>query len=356
MVRASLIWLNYNSSGFIDIALRSIESALSLDFDYYEVIIVDNASSDGSFERIRKFIEEKKPGNVRVKFVRSDANRGYAGGMNLGWEARDPGTKYVAFLNNDLILEPNSLRELVNYMEGDDKIAAANGLIYLGDGGRIYSAGGYATDHWDFDDICRGATEHECPGINKPHYITYADGAYMLVKAEAIRRTCPDGKPFIDETFLYIDDDLLGLVLWNRGYKVAYIPIKSGYHYANLTTKPVINYYGLRANTALIMLLDTRFSWVKPFYLFRRDFGYKVLCLFRDEYCKAHRGFLDGKRLANVVRERLGFRLDLYKAPHVRVKITDLILLNYLMLDRVFKALNKPLFITHEMLTQPKIS
>jgi glycosyltransferase involved in cell wall biosynthesis len=74
----------------MDIALKSIESVLSLDFDGYEVIIVDNASSDGSFERIRKFIEEKKPSSVRVKFVRSDANRGYAGGMNLGWEARDP--------------------------------------------------------------------------------------------------------------------------------------------------------------------------------------------------------------------------------------------------------------------------
>jgi len=39
----------------------------------------------------------------------------------------------------------------------------------------------------------------------------------MLVKAEAIRRTCPDGKPFIDETFLYLDDVLLGLILWNIG-------------------------------------------------------------------------------------------------------------------------------------------
>ena len=76
MVRASLIWLNYNSSGFIDITLRSIGSALRLDFDYYEVVIVDNASSDCNFERIRKFIEEKKPSNVRVKFVKSDANRG----------------------------------------------------------------------------------------------------------------------------------------------------------------------------------------------------------------------------------------------------------------------------------------
>jgi len=105
MVRASLIWLNYNSSGFIGIALRSIESALRLNFDDYEVVIVDNVSSDGSLERIRKFVEEKKPSSVRVKFVRNDANRGYAGGMNLGWEARDPEANYVAFLNNDLILE-----------------------------------------------------------------------------------------------------------------------------------------------------------------------------------------------------------------------------------------------------------
>jgi glycosyltransferase involved in cell wall biosynthesis len=49
MVKAPLIWFNYNSSGFIDIALRSIESALRLDFDDYEVVIVDNASDDGSF-------------------------------------------------------------------------------------------------------------------------------------------------------------------------------------------------------------------------------------------------------------------------------------------------------------------
>ena len=39
----------------------------------------------------------------------------------------------MAFLNNDLILEPNSLRELIDYMKGDDKIAAVSGLTYLGE-------------------------------------------------------------------------------------------------------------------------------------------------------------------------------------------------------------------------------
>jgi hypothetical protein len=99
------------------------------------------------------------------------------------------------------------------------------------------------------------------------------------------------------------------------------------------------------------MLLDTRFSWVKSFYLFRRGLGYKVLCLFNNEYYKSHRGFLDGKRLADIIVKRLRFKLDLYKAPHVREGIVRLILFNYLVLDSILKILNKPLFITHDMLT-----
>jgi len=43
MVGVLLVWLNYNSSGFIDIALRSVESVLNLDFDGYEAVIVDDA-------------------------------------------------------------------------------------------------------------------------------------------------------------------------------------------------------------------------------------------------------------------------------------------------------------------------
>ena len=359
MVKASLIWLNYNSLGFMDIALKSIESVLNLDFNDYEVVIVDNASSDGSFERIRKFVEGKKPSSVRVRFVRSDVNRGYAGGMNLGWEARDPETKYVAFLNNDLIVESSSLKDLVNYMESDEKLAAASGLIYFSDRKSIYTAGCYGTDHWNFSGICGNMLEHECPGINKFHYVTYADGAYMVVKTEIIKKVCPAGKPFIDETFLYLDDYLLGLILWNRGYRVAYIPSKSGYHYVHSTIKSTINYkstidyyYGIRANTALIMLLSTRFSWIKSVYLLRRDIGYKILRLFKGEYDKAYKGYQDGIRLAQILRDKIGFRLDLHKAPYVKINYLDFILFDLMMLNRIIKTKTH---VTHEMLTNPQL-
>jgi len=317
MVKASLIWLNYNSLGFMDIALKSIESVLSLDFDGYEVVIVDNASSDGSFERIRKFVEEKKPGNVRVKFVRSDVNGGYAGGMNLGWEARDPETKYVAFLNNDLILEPESLRKLIEHMEGEEELAAVNGLIYLGDGNSVFSAGGRIDELVAAGDICYGLSVSECPDINKEHYVTYANGAYMLVKAEAIRKAGPNGKPFIEETFLYLDDDLLGLILWNKGYKIKYVPISSGVHFANMTTRGSVTYYNMRGSTARWYFIKTKYSNLKWLWLSRRR-----LRQFIDKDLGG--AVKDGVRLGMKLRGTLG-TLNLYCAPYVKVYWLDAI-------------------------------
>jgi GT2 family glycosyltransferase len=95
------------------------------------IIIVDNASTDGSFEAIRDFAERLSLVVVRVRVVRSDRNRGYSGGMNLWWLARDPESKYVAFLNNDLVVYPLSLREIVEYMESETGVGAASGLIYM---------------------------------------------------------------------------------------------------------------------------------------------------------------------------------------------------------------------------------
>jgi len=46
----SIIWVNYNSMIIMDIVLRSLRSVLELEYPDYEVIVVDSASSDGSFE------------------------------------------------------------------------------------------------------------------------------------------------------------------------------------------------------------------------------------------------------------------------------------------------------------------
>ncbi len=328
VARASVVWLNYNSMRFIDIALESLNSFLSLDFDGYELIVVDNASTDGSFERIRRFIEEHKPSGVRVRVIRNERNLGYAGGMNVGWEARDPDSRYVAFVNNDLIPTPQSLTKLIEHVEGNEGgVAAVSGLIYYGDGRIIYSAGGWGGDElWFFDDICNGFVIDECPGINKEHHVTYSDGAYMVVRVDAVRRTMPNGKPFIDETFLYLDDVLLGLVLWNKGYKSMYIPINAGLHFTSMTTRgPLISRYVIRSFTALSIIVETKYSnTTKHLLMIRRSIGNKILCLFKDDFCLKYYGYIDGIRLGNYLRSVLG-TLNLYKAPYVKVSIYDLI-------------------------------
>ncbi len=75
----SIIWLNYNSRGIIDLALKSLEAVFSLDYpeNRYELIIVDNGSSDGSFETIRSFVENRS--GARKKIIRLEHNLGFSG-------------------------------------------------------------------------------------------------------------------------------------------------------------------------------------------------------------------------------------------------------------------------------------
>jgi teichuronic acid biosynthesis glycosyltransferase TuaG len=57
--KISIFWLNYNSNSFIDIALESLKGILDLDYSNYELIVVDNGSTDMSLKVINNFIEKK---------------------------------------------------------------------------------------------------------------------------------------------------------------------------------------------------------------------------------------------------------------------------------------------------------
>jgi len=66
--------------------------------------------------------------------------------------------------------------------------------------------------------------------------------------------------------------------------------------------------------------------------------------LFKGEYGKVYQ---DGIRLAQILRDKIGFKLDLHKAPYVKINYLDFILINFIMLNRIY---HKSLIITHEML------
>lgn len=351
MVKASVVWLNYNSSGFIDITLNSLTSFMNLDFDNYELIIIDNASTDGSFKIIKRFVDEHKPSSLGIKIIHSNFNSGYAGGMNLGWDAKHTDTKYVAFVNNDLVAEPESLRKIIEFMEDDERIGAASGLIYYGDGKTIYSAGWTTDDILTSLSICNKATMLECPTIAKPYPVTYADGAYCITKVDVVKKCGFDSRPFIDETFLYADDILLGMKLWNMGYASYYVPVIAGIHYVSMTTKSnkQFKHYPLRAKFISYGFIKVKFSWIIPIYYNRIKTTYLVPCKvgFKD-YCAMYNGVKEGYKLGKQLAKRFG-RIYLEKVPHVKLPL-HMILLHGILPIRTMFAKNR--LITHDMLTQ----
>ncbi len=217
----SILWLNYNSMKIIDIVLESLKAVEELDYPNYELIIVDNGSDDGSFEKIRDFVESR-PGLRRVtRIIQNDTNLGFAGGMNVAFRARSRESKYVALLNNDAIPEPDSVSKLVEELEARPELGAAQGVILRLSDGRIDTAGGYLSRFIYGANLLRGA---EPPGLRKPLYITYADGAYAIIRVEAALRAMKGERLFYDELFGYCDDNVLGVRLWESGYRVATFP------------------------------------------------------------------------------------------------------------------------------------
>lgn len=107
----SLIILNYNGK---DDTIEFLQSLKRTDYPNYEIIVVDNASTDGSVEAIRKNFP-------RVKIVKNKKNLGFAGGINSG--IRKSKGKYVVISDNDrYVSQKEWLSLLVDVAESDEKI------------------------------------------------------------------------------------------------------------------------------------------------------------------------------------------------------------------------------------------
>ncbi|MGC8543898.1 MAG: glycosyltransferase family 2 protein, partial [Vulcanisaeta sp.] len=198
---------------------------------------------------------------------------------------------------------------------------AASGLIHYPDGKTIYSAGWTTDDILTAINICGKVDLSGCPTADRPHNVTYADGAYYVVKVNAVKRLGFDGRPFIDDTFLYADDALLGIRLWNFGYATYYVPVKAGVHYASLTTRSagLIKYYPIRAKFIAYAFIKTPHYNTVPIYYSRIKATSWILCKAGlKQYCTMYKAVTDGWRLGLKLRDKYGF-LDLNKAPHIRL-------------------------------------
>ena len=119
----SIVIVNYNGKNFIEGLLSSLSDQSIQNF---EVIFVDNASTDNSAKILKKLLKEKFS-NLKVKIILNKKNLGYCAGNNVGLKYAKG--NYVVFLNNDTYLHPNWLNELVKVLNEHPLIGACQSKL-----------------------------------------------------------------------------------------------------------------------------------------------------------------------------------------------------------------------------------
>ncbi len=114
--KVSLIILNWNGK---DVLQECLRSAGGLDYPNYDIIVVDNGSTDGS----QGFIQQNFP---KVYLIENGQNLGFAEGQNIGIRyAMGEGADYLFVLNNDITFDRSVLKELIAAFEDDESIGIA---------------------------------------------------------------------------------------------------------------------------------------------------------------------------------------------------------------------------------------
>jgi GT2 family glycosyltransferase len=215
--------VNYNSKPFLAIEKMLLEGLAELGRRVrLKLLLVDNCSTDGSFEELKEHAERV---GVDAEAVRLSKNFGFTRAVNIAWRyaRRRWKFKYLMLLNNDLVIVPSNVAKLLKYLEIDN-VAGVQGTIMQADNPHIVDNAGFAVDAFGLTyPICRGYTI-ECAKVCHPSYLS---GAFSVYRADAIEKL---GQPFDNRVESYYDDKHLGLRLWSAGYKLLYVPLVVAYH------------------------------------------------------------------------------------------------------------------------------
>ncbi len=216
----SIIILNWNGKENL---IRCLRSFKKVTYKPVEIVVVDNNSSDGSQDLVKK----KFP---FVRLIANKKNYGYSGGNNIGIRASRG--KYVFILNNDTEVAKNFLQPLVKRCESDATIGCIQPkLVYATDHNILNAVGSFLTStgflyHYGYRKAASKAQ------YNNPIQMYSAKGAAMLLRKSALDKV----GLFDEDFFIYFEETDLCHRLWLAGYSVWYEPSSVVYHWEAIDT------------------------------------------------------------------------------------------------------------------------
>jgi GT2 family glycosyltransferase len=238
--RVSIVILNWNS---YEVTRDCLLSLRKMDYRNFEVVLVDNGSIDGSPGQLFESFPEIRP-------IKNETNLGFAGGCNMGMrEALHRGTDYILLLNNDTIVAPDFLSQLVRVAEADNHIGAVSPKILFFDRpDRLNYAGG---EHrrWRLFPKMIGLRHLDDGKYDKVREVSFLTGCAMLIKANVVREI-----GVLEEVYFHFYEDIeWSLRVLKAGYQAMYVPAAVIWHKEHYVTNKnqdngFIEFYLARAN------------------------------------------------------------------------------------------------------------
>lgn len=217
---ASVILVNYNGMAHLDACISSL---LKQSYTNFEVIFVDNNSSDGSLEYARNKFPD-------LTFVVNDRNLGYAGGINSGltYATGD----YIAPLNVDTEVTPNWLSAMVAFLDENSRVGAVTPKVLLFEERTRINAKGLNI-HVTGLGFCRGLGKKD-DGSTAPERVPGVSGCSYLVRRRLLEEM--GGAP--EWCFMGNDDVIVSWLLRLMGHELYCLPQSTVFHKYSLKMDP----------------------------------------------------------------------------------------------------------------------
>jgi GT2 family glycosyltransferase/lipopolysaccharide/colanic/teichoic acid biosynthesis glycosyltransferase len=263
-VDLSIAIVNYNTKELLEECLHSLlRHPPSCD---YEILVIDNASSDGSLDMVRDGFPE-------VKLTPNPRNVGYAAAVNQAF--RSSSSEFVLVLNPDVLVTEGSIDALYAYMRGHPRVGIAGAKLLNPDGSLQYSCRKFYTfktllyRRTFLGKIFSGSpvvSEHLMARWDhaEPRQVDWVLGACMMIRRSAVEEVGPADERF----FLYFEDVDWCFRMKSRGWEVHYYPDSVMMHHHRRDSAKGFFGPGLRAHLASVFRFYEK--WSMLVYLLKR--------------------------------------------------------------------------------------
>lgn len=272
--KVAIIILNWN--GWED-TVECLESVYQIEYPLYEVIVVDNGSKDGSIQKIKNYADgktkvkstffkcsqENKPiyvkeyskaeleNSVPIKetitnpvsrknliLIKNDNNYGFAEGNNIGirFTLNNLNPDYILLLNNDTVVDPYFLNEMIKVAENDSHIGVLGPTVYeYKNPFEVQSAG--AKIYWNKGEVVN-LTSRESKYSDEPEDVDSVIGCALLAKTELFHKIGYLNKDY----FAYLEESEWCVRAHKASYRIVYVPIGKIWHKGGATSNKITGF------------------------------------------------------------------------------------------------------------------